>query len=571
MVTMQIAGRATLVSGYQNGTLRIRDLVNGEILNSWRAHSDKDSRTAQIGVAMPEVTGSGASFLSTILDTIQGADVRAIAILDVEGKPAICSRGLDKITRIWDPSGKLIRETEDEEVFHSPEPSIVVDGRRVSVSGGSEGTIEVRDLCSRELIHLLRASNTRPPLIALAQIEGQPTVLSVSDAGNVCLWDLASRAPNLSADDDRSVQKMLYAELEGRPVIVCANGDGYVRLHELTQGEIVRQWPGRFVDDRYGWDYINWSSAGTLSGKAVVAFFTSDKVEIRNRSDGTIVNEWSHKMREPKVLWSWSAKPSVICLGEDSSMPLRDLSTGAISGEWAIPIRDDYDEFFLGFVNGRRVVSLVRRRERSVRLFDFSGGDLLLELQGESLKSPIYFHGGEQSAVIASFYGSRVHGCEWNFATGLLRDVRISHEATLSFAAFEKLHGIPVIVTGDRSGMLKLRDFEGALDLAIDLGSWITGITVVAPSTIIVSSELGIVSLEISRPLHQDSSLGTRLSEKEISNTPRPPEDSDLEIRRVDFPVASVANPLPKTRSWSITEVISGIRNWMGSPTFGRK
>ena len=101
----------------------------------------------------------------------------------------------------------------------------------------------------------------------------------------------------------------------------------------------------------------------------------------------------------------------------------------------------------------------------------------------------------------------------WDAATGdLLRDPFTGHTDEVNAVAIGQLDGRTVVVSGSDDGTVRVWDAATGTPISdlprrydkaeippskIDLAAWVFGIAYVAPSRLVIATELGIVSLRI--------------------------------------------------------------------------
>jgi WD40 repeat protein len=139
----ELDGRPVIVSGGEDGTVRVWELADG----------------------------------SPVGDPLTGHDgaVNAVAVGELDGRPVIVSGGRDGTLRVWElADGSSIG---DPPTGHDDAVNAVavgeLDGRPVIVSGGRDGTLRVRELAERQELVIAVGSEVQ----AVALDEGGRTVV----------------------------------------------------------------------------------------------------------------------------------------------------------------------------------------------------------------------------------------------------------------------------------------------------------------------------------------------------------------------------------------------------------
>ena len=211
VATAELDGRPAVISGSDDGTVRVWDLATGRPLG----------------------------------DPFTGHDgyVRSVAAAELDGRPVVISGSDDGTVRVWDlatgpPVGSPFTGHSD---YVRSVATAELDGRPVVVSGSNDGTVRVWDLATgdpgRRPVHRPRrlcdgrwrsgswtaarwwspaadeagagvGPGHRRPVgdpftghtgavssVAAAELDGRPVVISGSNDGTVRVWDLATGAP----------------------------------------------------------------------------------------------------------------------------------------------------------------------------------------------------------------------------------------------------------------------------------------------------------------------------------------------------------------------------------------
>ncbi|ARE77756.1 hypothetical protein B6R96_30605 [Streptomyces sp. Sge12] len=204
VATAVVDGRAIVVSGSRDTTVRFWDLATGEQL-----HAPVTGRTDPV------------SSMTT--------GVLSVATAEADGRPVALTLHEDDSVLAWDlatgrAAGEFVRLVE----------STVLEGRRVLLTLGADGTLGAWDLLTGSRVGAF------PSAAGLAVLEGRRVVLTVDDIAvdrTVRVWDLGT-GEQLA----RSVEVERTLTLDGRVLAVTAGEAGTAagaepRLWDLATGE----------------------------------------------------------------------------------------------------------------------------------------------------------------------------------------------------------------------------------------------------------------------------------------------------------------------------------------------
>jgi WD40 repeat protein len=245
-------GRPVIMSGGDDGTVRLWDLESGDALTSLTGHGGGVSAVA-VGEqdGRPVVVSGGGDGMVRVwdletgesaLDPLAGHDggVSAVAAGARHGRPVVVSGGGDGTVRARDlESGDTLTLFTGHEGGVSAVAVGEQDGRPVVVSGGGDGTVGVWDLESGDALTLLAGHEGGVSAVAVGERQSRAVVVSGDGAGTVRVWDLETDKPvlNLFAGHEGGVSAVAVGERHGRPTIISGGGDGTVRVWDLETGE----------------------------------------------------------------------------------------------------------------------------------------------------------------------------------------------------------------------------------------------------------------------------------------------------------------------------------------------
>ena len=466
-----VEGRPVIVSGGDR-TVRVWDLASGAPRGEpLRGHEGK-VRSVALGMleGRPVIVSGGEDETVRVWDLASGAPrgkplrghegwVLSVALGTLEDRPVIVSGGFDRTVRLWDlasgaPRGEPLRGQE------GPVMSVAlgtVEDRPVIVSSGgwADGTMRVWDLASGAP----RGEPLQAPWVfsvALATVEGRPVIVSCGD-GTVRVWDLASGAPRgapLRGQEGAGLSVAL-GTLEDRPVIVSAGGDGTVRVWDLAlSAPRGAPLPGQESD-------VESVALGMLEDRPVIfSGWHNGTVRVWDLASGAPLGE-PLRVREGPVhsvaLGTLDNQP-VIVSGAYDAVQVWDLASGAPRGE---PLRHERNvrSVALGMLEGRPVI-VSGGEDETVRVWDLASG----VPRGEPLRG----HEGAVCSVALGTLEGRpviVSGGEdetvrvWDLASGAPRGEPLrGHEGEVRSVALGTLEDRPVIVSGGNEGAVRVWD-----------------------------------------------------------------------------------------------------------------
>jgi WD40 repeat protein len=224
-------------------------------------------------------------------DRASGHDdaVRAVALGELNGNPAVVSGGEDGTVRVSELTQDTSTSGGHGHARHVHYPRAVavgeLSGRPVVVSGGWDGTLQVWDLADGTPIgdplvgHVQNSyGSSDVRAVAVGRLGGRPVAVSGGADGTVRVWDLTRGTPigdPLTHDEDydsySDVRAVTLGTWEGSPVIVSIFGST-VRVWDLArQTPIGEPIPGPALGvPRYGLQGIYALAVGYRSGRAVI-------------------------------------------------------------------------------------------------------------------------------------------------------------------------------------------------------------------------------------------------------------------------------------------------------------
>ncbi len=525
----QVDGIPVAVTGGDNGTVQIWDLRTRTARGGPLPAQTERVQSAAVG----EVDGVPVAVTGGDNGTVQVWELRtgtvwgeplhghaagptfggvmAAAVGNVDGTPVAVTGGSDGTVRVWD----LRTRTAQGEPLrgHTAEPGSFgveavalgqIDGTPVAVSGGSDGTVRVWDLRTGTARgEPFRGHNDRVTAVAVAELDGVPVAVTGGSDSTVRMWDLrtaTARGEPLPSYADQ-VSAAAAGEVDGIPVAVTGGKDGTVRIRDLRTGAVRGEslhghadWvsaaavaevdgiPVAVTGGRSGflmkWTVQAWDlRTGAARGKGIrvgrgeLAFGSVDgtPVAVIGRQDGA-VRVWDLQTGRQRVQPARKESLLRTIFGRDRqrSSP-RDISAAAAGEVDGVPVA------VTGGYDGK------------VRVWDLRTGDP----RGKPLDHGDYVRTvivsnvtGNPVALTASTDGT-VRA--WDLRTGAARgelfpgkrgSIPINFDNNVNAIAIGTVDGVPVVVTGDNSGLISVRalDLEQHISLRFQAPSGITAI-----------------------------------------------------------------------------------------------
>ncbi len=186
---LEVAGNGVIIAGTQNAGLLLWDLDTCE----------------QIGQLFQGDTTS-----QWIADLWVG---------ELNGSPIVVAGLHDHTIRIWGlaslvPVGKPLQGHTD---WVAAVTGGTFDGQLIVVSGGWDRTLRLWDITSGEEVGEPLPHRNRVQAVALATLDSRQVIVSADTAGQIAVWDLASRRPILKIELDKLVRALALC---GRRMVV---------------------------------------------------------------------------------------------------------------------------------------------------------------------------------------------------------------------------------------------------------------------------------------------------------------------------------------------------------------
>ncbi|MEU2619390.1 WD40 repeat domain-containing protein [Streptomyces sp. NPDC007157] len=198
--TCLLDGRPVAVTGSEDGTVRLWDLLSGTVVRVLRGHT---------------------GWIGTVVTTV------------LRGRPAAVTCGDDGTVRVWDLLDGTAVDVQD----HGPAKvhRLALHGSLLATAH-SDGTVRWRDLFQRGAGTVVAAHQGAVSGVAVVEIEGRAHVLSAGHDAAVRLWDPAGlRATRTMAGHTGIVTSVTASALDGVPCAITTSSDGTVRIWDLRR------------------------------------------------------------------------------------------------------------------------------------------------------------------------------------------------------------------------------------------------------------------------------------------------------------------------------------------------
>ena len=457
-----------MVSGSEDGTLRLWDVESGKVLQEFEGHSSEVSALARLD-SYRVVSGHEDGTLrlwdvesGKALQEFEGysSEVRALVALD--SRRVIVS---SEIPYLWDvESGKELR------ALKSHEGSIVdaaLDSRRV-ISGSLESALQVWDIDSGQTLHVFELRGFLW-FTAVAVLDSY-RLIAGDGIGTLRAWDIESG--KVQVFEGNSSEISAVAVLDSRRVI-SGSEDGKLRVWDLESGQVLQALEGHsfgisavvVLDSRR---IVSGSHDGTLRMWDIDGGKTLDVFE--GHSEGILALA---VLEDGCRVVSGSFDRSLRVWNVDSGQSIH-LLEGHLSHINAVTV-----------VDSRRVVS--SSEDTTLRIWDVESGNLLQVLEGHSKGIRAVAVLDSQRVISGSDDGTlRVWDLEKGQASLIFRG---SSSWVLVVVVLDRRR----VVASDYDEMLQVWDLESGQVCPISVGDRAEVVAVLDSSRVVTGSYDGVV------------------------------------------------------------------------------
>ncbi|MFF4620385.1 protein kinase domain-containing protein [Nonomuraea jabiensis] len=237
-------GKTWLVTGGQDGRVRLWDLAGHKSLATMKGHSEEVYAVACVMVGKTPMAVSGGYDGSVRLWNLKthkgkvlgwhGDAVYAVAVTKVKGKYVAVTGDADGYLRFWDlkkrkSTGKIIRAHRKPVNWLS---ATHMGARAVAISAGEDGTVRMWDMAKRKAYGKAYKGHSRGVYsVAVGKMGGKTVVASGGKDGKIRLWDPKSRKTVATLSGHKKiVYSLSFGTLDGRTVLLSGSTDGTIRL-----------------------------------------------------------------------------------------------------------------------------------------------------------------------------------------------------------------------------------------------------------------------------------------------------------------------------------------------------
>ncbi|MFD4656228.1 WD40 repeat domain-containing protein [Kitasatospora sp. NPDC058444] len=473
-VPAEVDGRPVVVTGGDDGTVRLWDLATGEAVGESMA----DHAGKVFAVAAAELDGRAVAVSAGTDKAVRVWDlttrrllypplpghtdwVTGVATTVVRGRPVAVSCGHDRTVRVWDlatgePVGRPMRDPADSRAGRlTALVTTVVLRRPVAVTGDFHGTVRVWDLVKgRQLPPVPDAGVGSVQSLAVVDSGGRPAVAVGGSGGATALWDPATlkRLGERLVAANEWPQEVAAVATGAGAAVATSDASGLVRLWDPATG---RQFTQAFAGPRGRTRALAATTAEAGDARPVVLVGTGDGRVHRwdPAVDGRSVGDPrpGHGAEVTAVATVEADGASlVVSTAWDGSARLWELATGAEVSTPFAETGEPVEAMATAVVGGRPVVATVESYDRALRLWD--------PASGESAGAPLV-HDADVGAVATTVLDGRavaVTGSAdglvrvWDLATGeVLHGPLAGHGSEVTAVATTVLDGRAVAVTAD--------------------------------------------------------------------------------------------------------------------------
>ncbi|GIM99811.1 serine/threonine-protein kinase [Planomonospora venezuelensis] len=248
----KIGDRRVVVSGGQDGTLRIWDPAAHKTLHRLRGH--------------------------------QG-EIYAVAAVTVGGTPYAVTGGYDHTVRLWNLKTRKGRLLGHHPIAVFAVAAGQVNGAPVAVTGDGDGMLYVWNLKSRRQTKAIRAHRNDVNWLAFGKVGERTVVVSASADKSLKVWDLTRKKQygKTYKGHDKAVFSVATGTLGDRPVVASGGKDKQIRIWDPKTAKTI----GKPLKGHKGNVYS--LAFGQVEGRTVL---------VSGSTDGT-VRLWDPVAREP--------------------------------------------------------------------------------------------------------------------------------------------------------------------------------------------------------------------------------------------------------------------------------
>ncbi|MFE6621388.1 caspase family protein [Streptomyces sp. NPDC057740] len=489
-----VDGRPHAVTGGDDGVVRVRDLTDGGHRATLEGHTDV---VRAVAVAMvdgrPHAVTGGDDGTVRVWDLLDGSEraileghngsVRAVAVADLDGRPHAVAAGQGGSVQVWDLLDGSERATlEGHGSGVSAVALAVIEGRPHAVTGGDDGTVRVWDLLDGSERATLDGHSDGVNTVAVATIDGRPHAVTGGDDTTVRVWDLTAGTPSATLRGHTlTVNVVTVAMIDDRPHAVTGSQDQTVRVWDLTEGA------HRATLDGHA-DWVRAVAVTTVDGRPRVVTGSDDQtVRMWDLADGTLhstLGDHRFWVRAVAVA-TLDGRPCAVTGSYVTGRPkVWDLTDGTLRATLTSgPYTDGIRAMTVATVDDRPHAVISCYTPEVPQVWDLTDGTFRAGLVG---------HDGGVRAVTAvtvdgtpcAVTGGVDHTVRvWDLTDHTLRSTLEGHETPVGAVATVTIDGRPHAVTGGDDHTVRVWDLTDDTHRATLTGHT-DAVNVVAPMTI---------------------------------------------------------------------------------------
>ncbi|WP_433436689.1 protein kinase domain-containing protein [Nonomuraea sp. CA-141351] len=237
-------GRTWLVTGGQDGRVRLWDLAGHKSLATMKGHSEEVYAVACVMVGKTPMAVSGGYDGSVRLWNLKthkgkvlgrhGEAVYAVAVTKVKDKYVAVTGDADGYLRFWDlkkrkATGKSIRAHRKPVNWLS---ATHIGDRAVAISASEDETVRMWDMARRKVYGKAYKGHSRGVYsVTVGKVDGKTVIASGGKDGKIRIWDPQTRKTIATLSGHKKiVYSLSFGTLDGRTVLLSGSTDGTIRL-----------------------------------------------------------------------------------------------------------------------------------------------------------------------------------------------------------------------------------------------------------------------------------------------------------------------------------------------------
>ncbi|MEQ4720856.1 protein kinase [Nonomuraea sp. B19D2] len=241
---LSAGGKTWLVTGGQDGRVRLWDLARHKSLATMKGHSEEVYAVACVMVGKTPMAVSGGYDGSVRLWNLKthkgkvlgwhGEAVYAVAVTKVKGKYVAVTGDADGYLRFWDlkkrkATGKIIRAHRKPVNWLN---ATHIGDRAVAISAGEDETVRMWDMSKHKAYGKTYKGHSRGVYsVAVGNVDGKTVLASGGKDGKIRIWDPKSRKTIATLSGHKKiVYSLSFGTLDGRTVLLSGSTDGTIRL-----------------------------------------------------------------------------------------------------------------------------------------------------------------------------------------------------------------------------------------------------------------------------------------------------------------------------------------------------